>query len=171
MADETIPTREESTPAPAAGENDHNPTWEEAWDKGEPVYSRFFHPRKNNWGNLRRAFAGDPLAFIDDRQTRIDLDFATGKAENPELERKKWALAAYFSQMRKEDIHFCHGNLDTLIEHFNGGKQISAEEAYDDIAKAIPRPPEKNPKPPWHERFALAFGTAQPGIGTLSLPV
>ena len=128
MADK-IPTWEESTPI--AG--NPVPTWEES----KPVETRVFSPTKNNWRALRNAFGGDPLAFIDDPEIKADLNFATGRLENPELERKKWALAAYFAQMRKEDIQFCHGNIDALISAWNNGEKMSVDAAYNDVAAAI----------------------------------
>ena len=128
MADK-IPTWDESSPI----EGNAVPTWEES----KPVETRMFSPTKNNWRALRNAFSGDPLAFIDDPEIKADLNFATGRLENPELERKKWALAAYFAQMRKEDIQFCHGNIDTLISAWNNGEKMSVDAAYNDVAAAI----------------------------------
>lgn len=120
-----VPTWEESTPVPV-------PTWEES----TPIENRLYSPTKKNFQALRNAFGGDPLSFIDDPQIKADLDFATEGMENPETERKKWALAAYFAQMGIDEIQFCHANMDTLLEQFYG-KKISVDEAYNDIAVAF----------------------------------
>ncbi len=120
-----VPTWEESTPVPV-------PTWEES----TPIENRLYSPTKKNFQALRNAFGGDPLSFIDDPQIKADLEFATERMENPETERKKWALAAYFAQMRKDEIQFCHANMDTLLEQFYG-KKISVDEAYNDRAVAF----------------------------------
>ncbi len=129
MADNIIPTWEESAPVE---NNSVIPTWEES----APVENRLYSPTKKNFQALISAFGGDPLSFIDDPQIKADLEFATGRLDNPETERKKWALAAYFSQMRKDEIQFCHANIDTLLEQFYG-KKISVDEAYNDRAVAF----------------------------------
>lgn len=100
-------------------------------------------PTKKEFGLLREAFSGDPLSFIDDPQLRADLDYSLSKFDNPEEEKKKLALAAYFSNMRREDIRFNYGNLDSLLEKYNNGKPQSVEQAYNEIA-AVFNPPQES---------------------------
>ena len=143
---EHIPTWEETTPV------EHIPTWEET----TPVSNPFFSPSKKSWQNLQKAFSGDPLAFIDDPQVRADMSFHIERmGGDVEQERKKWALAAYFSQMRKEDIRFCHGNIDDLIKKFNGGKMQSVDAAFSEIGKSINF--QRPDKTFWERRGAAAF--------------
>ena len=111
-------------------ENVQHGPWEE-YQRESPL-----QPNKKNWAALRESFRSDPLAFVDDPQTRTDMAFHISMQENPELEKKKWALAAYYARMRKEDIRFTYGNLDTLIEHYEG-KNISVHAAYYQVAELL----------------------------------
>ena len=116
-------------------ENVQHGPWEE-YQRESPL-----QPNKKNWAALRESFRSDPLAFVDDPQTRTDMAFHISMQENPELEKKKWALAAYYARMRKEDIRFAYGNLDVLIEHYEG-KKMTPEAAYSSVAEIL------NPKQP-----------------------
>lgn len=116
-------------------ENVQHGPWEE-YQRESPL-----QPNKKNWAALRESFRSDPLAFVDDPQTRTDMAFHISMQENPELEKKKWALAAYYARMRKEDIRFAYGNLDALIEHYEG-KKMTPEAAYSSVAEIL------NPKQP-----------------------
>ncbi len=116
-------------------ENVQHGPWEE-YQRESPL-----QPNKKNWAALRESFRSDPLAFVDDPQTRTDMAFHISMQENPELEKKKWALAAYYAKMKKEDIRFAYGNLDALIEHYEG-KKMTPEAAYSSVAEIL------NPKQP-----------------------
>ena len=130
MADAAVPVWEETTPVDESAV----PVWEET----TPVVDNRFAPTRRNWELMRQSFRGDdPLAFIDDPQLRENMRFITGQTENPDEERKKWALASYFSQNIHADIRFCHGNLDSLIAKFNNNEPQSIDNAYRDIGAAL----------------------------------
>lgn len=130
------------------------------WEAYAEFDSRLFDPGRKKRLNLRDAFSGDPLAFIDDPTMRATLEFQLDTAENPDEEKKKWALAAYFAGMRREDVIFCHGNLDSLFEKYNNGRPQSVEAAYNEIA-AVFNP--KLRKPDLEERVlsGAAAGTGR----------
>lgn len=121
-----VPTWEESTPVPV-------PTWEES----TPIENRLYSPTKKNFQALRNAFGGDPLSFIDDPQIKADLEFATGRMENPETERKKWALAAYYSQKYGDYILYYYNNIDEFIKKENSGKLIPVKKEFYRIARKL----------------------------------
>ena len=154
MADAAVPVWEETTPVDESAV----PVWEET----TPVDDNRFAPTRRNWELMRQSFRGDdPLAFIDDPQLRENMRFITGQSENPEEERKKWALASYFSQNIHADIRFCHGNLDSLIAKFNNNEPQSIDNAYRDIGAAL-GVQQRNRS--WFENPAVAAvlgGTAQ----------
>lgn len=163
MDQNTVPTWEESTPAmtteapvvdeiirpdatvkpdatvrPDATVMPAMPRWEDS----KPVDNRIFTATQKHWRALRQTFAGEPFAFIDDSELRAGMDHLAYQSGDAEAERKKWALAAYYAQMKREDIRFCYGNLDALIERWNGGQKQSVDQAYADIATMLnpPRP-------------------------------
>ena len=110
--------------------NDFIPQYEDT----KPAENVFFSPTKRNYAALQKAFTSEnPLDFIDDEKVRKDLDFVISQAENPDEERRKWALAAYFSQMQMKDLNFCHGNLDGLIARYNNGQPQSVDSAYKSV--------------------------------------
>ena len=132
MGNETMPTWEESKPLEI--DRGRVPTWEESQPVGNPLYP---YTRKN-LRDLRASFTGeDPLAFIDDPRLKTDMTFLLSQSGDAESEKRKWALAAFFSQNRREDIQFCYSNLDSLIEAFNGGQKQSVDEAYADIGQIL----------------------------------
>ena len=110
--------------------NDYIPKYEET----KPAENVFFSPTKRNYAALSKAFTSEnPLEFIEDEKFRKDLDFVISQAENPDEERRKWALAAYFAQMQMKDLNFCHGNLDGLIARYNNGQPQSVDAAYKSV--------------------------------------
>ena len=88
-----------------------------------------FHPKRQDGELYRRMFTEDPLAFIRDRQIRDGIEFLANRGNNPEREMESWALAAYFAQIRKEDIRSCHDSIDALTESWFGRK-TDVHEAY-----------------------------------------
>lgn len=116
------------------------PEQPEAIDPAKVTLDPVFTPSNREWGRLREAFAGQPLAVFEDAGDRARLELETGRMDDPETFRKRYALAAYYSQMRKQDFPFTLSNLDAFISKYNDGKPQSVEAAYSDIA-ALLNPP------------------------------
>lgn len=102
-------------------------------------------PTKKDWERLRESFTGeDRLAFIEDPSIREELRATLSNFLNPEEEEKRFALAAYFSNMQLKNLKFCYNNLDELIAKYDVNRSSqTVEQAYYDIA-AIFQKPEKN---------------------------
>lgn len=129
LAEEVIPKWEETTPVDEVA-----PPIEETTSVPDPRYA----PTRKSWELMRESFRGEePLAFIEDPQTRDFLRVLTDRSDNPEEERKKWALAAYFAQNVHADIRACHGNLDLFLKKFYNNEPVSIDYAYRDIGAAL----------------------------------
>ncbi len=126
--DQSVPRFEDCTPIEAV------PKFEECTPI-EDDYPKFYGPKREDWNKLRAAFRGDPLAVVP-QNMRFEFEFATNRMENPDQERKKIALSAYFSRIQRERFDFVYGNLNSVLKTYYGytGKEISVEEAYNDIA-------------------------------------
>lgn len=128
--DREIPKIEECTPV----EQREIPKIEECTPLPDPRYA----PTRKSWELMRESFRGEePLAFIEDPQTRDFLRVLTDRSDNPEEERKKWALASYFSQNSHSAVAFCHGNLDLFLKKFYNNEPVSIDHAYRDIGAAL----------------------------------
>ena len=129
MKEEMAPPIEETTPVDEVA-----PPIEETTSVPDPRYA----PTRKSWELMRESFRGEePLAFIEDPQTRDFLRVLTDRSDNPEEERKKWALAAYFAQNVHADIRACHGNLDLFLKKFYNNEPVSIDHAYRDIGAAL----------------------------------
>jgi hypothetical protein len=108
------------------------------WEKATPIDWKpgHFIPTRRNWAAMRESFAGDPLAFVLDPKLRADFEFVTAREKDPELTRKKLALANYYANMRRERVLFAYDNLDSFIKQFHG-KELSADAAYNEVAKLL----------------------------------
>ena len=130
----------EPVAVPAA--DDITAEWEKAtpvdWKPATPIDWKpgHFIPTRRNWAAMRESFAGDPLAFVPDPQLRADFEFVTAREKDPELTRKKLALANYYANMRRERVLFAYDNLDSFIKQFHG-KELSAGAAYNEVAKLL----------------------------------
>ncbi len=93
-------------------------------------------PTKKEWERLRESFIGeDRLAFIEDPSIREELRGTLSNFLNPEEEEKRFALAAYFSNMQLKNLKFCYNNLDELIAKYDINRSAqTVEQAYNDIA-------------------------------------
>lgn len=87
------------------------------WEKATPIDWKpgHFIPTRRNWAAMRESFAGDPLAFVLDPKLRADFEFVTAREKDPELTRKKLALANYYANMRRERVLFAYDNLDSKV--------------------------------------------------------
>ena len=129
MKEEMAPPIEETTPVDEVA-----PPIEETTSVPDPRYA----PTRKSWELMRESFRREePLAFIEDPQTRDFLRVLTDRSDNPEEERKKWALAAYFAQNVHADIRACHGNLDLFLKKFYNNEPVSIDYAYRDIGAAL----------------------------------
>lgn len=93
-----------------------------------------FGKSKENWRKIRLSFSGDPLYFFGDDETKSRLDSSLSRMENPDLEKKKWALAAYMSFRYQEDLVYCHENIGLFLTKYFGSDD--AGEAYRKIGEA-----------------------------------
>ncbi|MCI5799727.1 hypothetical protein MR060_09880, partial [bacterium] len=76
------------------------------WEKfAKAKESNFYAPRAFERERLYKAFAGDPLAVLDDN-LRPEMEFYANRDANPDEMRKRVALAAYFSMMDKKKFSF-----------------------------------------------------------------
>lgn len=100
--------------------------------------SNFYAPRAFERERLYKAFAGDPLAVLDDN-LRPEMEFYANREANPDEMRKRVALAAYFSMMDKKKFSFALENLDTHLKRYYAytGRDVSVTEAYYDIARML----------------------------------
>lgn len=161
---EELPLEEPETAAPEDDYEIVEEMTEEEYDWERSVPERWpppANPTRREWAALREAFAGDPLAFIGDAAIREELRGNLANFMNPAEEEKKFALAAYFSNMRKQDLKFCYSNLDSLIRKYNNSSRPqSVEAAYNEIA-AVFNP--KLRKPDLEERVlsGAAAGTGR----------
>ena len=131
MADTAVPVWGGNTPVKNSEEI---PKWED----GVMIREAKYAPTRKSWELMRESFRGEePFAFIEDPQTRDFLRVLTDRSDNPEEERKKWALASYFSQNIHADIRFCHGNLDLFLKKFYNNEPVSIDYAYRDIGAAL----------------------------------
>lgn len=103
-----------------------------------------FRKSKNNWNNLRNSFinSNDPLTFIDDPEIREKLTIHLDMMENPEMEKKKWALAAYMSFRYQQNLVYCHDNLGLFLNKYFGNDDVF--EAYVNIRNAYRDKPVDN---------------------------
>ena len=109
------------------------------WEKfAKAKESNFYAPRAFERERLYKAFAGDPLAVLDDN-LRPEMEFYANREANPDEARKRVALAAYFSMMDKKKFSFALENLDTHLKRYYAytGRDVSVTEAYYDIARML----------------------------------
>ena len=97
--------------------------------------SNFYAPRAFERERLYKAFAGDPLAVLDDN-LRPEMEFYANREANPDEMRKRVALAAYFSMMDKKKFSFALENLDGFLDRYYAytGKKMDVNGAYEDIS-------------------------------------
>ena len=92
--------------------------------------------RMENWRRIRDSFAGDePLSFVPDEK-RQELEEVVSIMENPELEKKKLALAAYYSGLNNQDFPFVYSNIEQACEIANGEK-TTVDRAYASIREYL----------------------------------
>lgn len=94
----------------------------------------FFSPTKKQFSRIREAFTSDPLAVFENEGDRARLELESSRMPDPENFRKRYALAAYYSQMQNSDFKFVLANLDQFTAKYNNGKPQTVEAAYHDIA-------------------------------------
>ena len=88
------------------------------WEKfAKAKESNFYAPRAFERERLYKAFAGDPLAVLDDN-LRPEMEFYANREANPDEMRKRVALAAYFSMMDKKKFSFALENLDGFLDRY-----------------------------------------------------
>ena len=106
------------------------------WEKfAKAKESNFYAPRAFERERLYKAFAGDPLAVLDDN-LRPEMEFYANREANPDEMRKRVALAAYFSMMDKKKFSFALENLDGFLDRYYAytGKKMDVNGAYEDIS-------------------------------------
>ncbi len=133
-----IPTWEESTPLI------EDAPWERYQNTAAAVQSRpLMWNSRDNRMRIMESFAaeGDVLSFIEDPEVRGYVQYMTGKMENPELERKRWALSAYYAQLLEQDIVQVHRDLHQIIKE-QTGKIVPIEKEFYRIARTFH--PDKN---------------------------
>ena len=92
--------------------------------------------RMETWRRIRDSFAGDePLSFVPDEK-RQELEEVVSIMENPELEKKKLALAAYYSGLNNQDFPFVYSNIEQACEIANGEK-TTVDRAYASIREYL----------------------------------
>lgn len=92
--------------------------------------------RMETWRRIRDSFAGDePLSFVPDEK-RQELEEVVSIMENPELEKKKLALAAYYSGLNNQDFPFVYSNIEQACEIANGEK-TTVDRAYASIQEYL----------------------------------
>lgn len=100
----------------------------------------FFSPTKKQFARIREAFTSDPLAVFENESDRARLELESSRMPDPENFRKRYALAAYYSQMQNSDFKFVLANLDQFTTKYNDGKPQTVEAAYNDIAQLLNPP-------------------------------
>ena len=138
MDDTGIPTWEESEPISMSEENKSVPTWEESepiptWKEIEPPGGGFFGPKRSDWNRMRARFSGeDPYAAATSPENRQQLEASVNLMPDPDAERRKIAVTAYMSRMKRENVSYVYDNLDKILETYYGQK-TSVDEAFKDI--------------------------------------
>ena len=87
----------------------------------------FFSPTKKQFSRIREAFTSDPLAVFENEGDRARLELESSRMPDPENFRKRYALAAYYSQMQNSDFKFVLANLDQFTAKYNNGKPQTVE--------------------------------------------
>ena len=111
-----------------------NKTQREPVDPDKVKIDPFFSPTKKQFSRIREAFTSDPLAVFENEGDRARLELESSRMPDPENFRKRYALAAYYSQMQNSDFKFVLANLDQFTAKYNNGKPQTVEAAYHDIA-------------------------------------
>lgn len=111
-----------------------NKTQREPVDPDKVKIDPFFSPTKKQFSRIREAFTSDPLAVFENEGDRARLELESNRMPDPENFRKRYALAAYYSQMQNSDFKFVLANLDQFTAKYNNGKPQTVEAAYHDIA-------------------------------------
>lgn len=106
------------------------PKFEETVDASLPIFD--FNGK--DFKALQKTFRSDPLAFIENPVMRQQIYQESARTADPETERKKWALAAFFSVKSKKDLRFVKDNIDDFLRDYYG-KETGATEAYRKIAQ------------------------------------
>ena len=119
----------------------------------------FFSPTRKQFARIREAFTSDPLAVFENVTDRARLELESGRMPDPENFRKRYALAAYYSQMQNCDFNFALANLDLFTAKYNNNQPQTVEQAYNEIAAMF------NPKlrePNWR-KIGFVVGTFAAG--------
>lgn len=111
-----------------------NESQTEMIDPAKVKVDPFFSPTKKQFSRIREAFTSDPLAVFENESDRARLELESSRMPDPENFRKRYALAAYYSQMQNSDFKFVLANLDQFTTKYNDGKPQTVEAAYHDIA-------------------------------------
>lgn len=93
----------------------------------------FFGPKRSDWNRMRAMFSGeDPYAAATSPENRQQLEASVNLMPDPDAERRKIAVTAYMSRMKRENVSFVYDNLDKILEEYYG-KKTSVDEAFKDI--------------------------------------
>lgn len=117
-----------------------NESQTEMIDPAKVKIDPFFSPTKKQFSRIREAFTSDPLAVFENEGDRARLELESSRMPDPENFRKRYALAAYYSQMQNSDFKFVLANLDQFTTKYNDGKPQTVEAAYNDIAQLLNPP-------------------------------
>ena len=93
----------------------------------------FFGPKRSDWNRMRAMFSGeDPYAAATSPENRQQLEASVNLMPDPDAERRKIAVTAYMSRMKRENVSFVYDYLDQILEEYYG-KKTSVDEAFKDI--------------------------------------
>ena len=127
-------------PVENAGPSRNTPSDEQfgriVWDTEPAIQPGQYTPTQRQWGSFFSAFSEDPLLVIPDGIAREALRRGVAALPDPELEKKKIALAAYYTQGNPDNFRFMLGNLDGFIERYHGRK-LSPDAAFGEVAAIL----------------------------------
>lgn len=106
------------------------------WDSEPAIEPGQYTPTQRQWGSFFSAFSEDPLLVIPDGIAREALRRGVAALPDPEQEKKKIALAAYYTQGNPDNFCFTLGNLDGFIERYHGRK-LSPDAAFGEVAAIL----------------------------------
>lgn len=102
-------------------------------DEVEIYGGGFFGPKRSDWKRMRAMFSGeDPYAAATSPENRQQLEASVNLMPDPDAERRKIAVTAYMSRMKRENVSFVYDNLDQILKEYYG-KKTSVDEAFKDI--------------------------------------
>lgn len=154
----------EPEPAENAGQSRNTLSDEQfgriVWDSEPAIEPGQYTPTQRQWGSFFSAFSEDPLLVIPDGIAREALRRGVAALPDPELEKKKIALAAYYTQGNPDNFRFTLGNLDGFIERYHGRK-LSPDAAFGEVAAILAGEQAEASKSAWEKNIEAEFGMMQ----------